>query len=66
MEFINTPLLKWHLARHIRAARSRPRRKNGNCFAKQKNYDAACKTTGYFRFDTPAEQEVLAEVYTSA
>ena len=31
MEFINKPLLEWRLAKHIRAARSRPCRKNGNC-----------------------------------
>ena len=31
MEFINKPLLAWCLERHIKAARSRPCRKNGNC-----------------------------------
>jgi hypothetical protein len=31
--------------------------------AEQKNYDAVRKTAGYFRFDTPAEQEALGEVY---
>jgi hypothetical protein len=63
MEFINKPLLEWCLARHIRAGRSRPYRKNDNCFAEQKNYDVARKTAGYFRFDTEAEREALAEVY---
>jgi hypothetical protein len=33
-----------------------------HCFVEQKNYDAVRKTAGYFRFDTPAEQEALAEV----
>jgi hypothetical protein len=64
MEFINKPLLEWCLAKHIRATRSRPYRKNDNCFAEQKNYDVVRKTVGYFRFDTPAEQQALAEVYT--
>jgi hypothetical protein len=63
MEFINKPLLEWCLAKHIKASRSRPYHKNDNCFAEQKNYDAVRKTVGYFRFDTPAEQEALAEVY---
>jgi hypothetical protein len=63
MEFINKPLLEWCLAKHIRASRSRPYRKNDNCFAEQKHYDAVRKTVGYFRFDTAAEQEVLVEVY---
>jgi hypothetical protein len=64
MEFINRPLLEWCLAKHIKAARSKPCRKNDNCFAEQKNYEAVRKTAGYFWFDTPAEQEALAEVYT--
>jgi hypothetical protein len=63
MEFINKPLLAWCLQRHIKATRSRPCHKNDNCFAEQKNYDAVRKTVGYFRFDTQAEQEALAEVY---
>jgi hypothetical protein len=63
MEFINKPLLEWCLAKHIKASRSRPYRKNDNCFAEQKNYDAVRKTVGYFRFDSPAEKEALAEVY---
>ena len=63
MEFINKPLLEWCLAKHIKATRSRPYRKNDNCFAEQKNYDAVRKTVGYFRFDTEGEQEALAKVY---
>jgi hypothetical protein len=63
MEFINKPLLAWCLQRHIKASRSRPYHKNDNCFAEQKNDDAVRKTVGYFRFDSQAEQEALAEVY---
>jgi transposase InsO family protein len=63
MEFTNKPLLEWCLARHIRASRSRPYRKNDNCFAEQKNYDVVRKMVGYFRFDTEAEREVLVGVY---
>jgi transposase InsO family protein len=44
MEFINKPLLEWCLMKHIQATRSRPYRKNDNCFAEQKNYDAVRKT----------------------
>jgi hypothetical protein len=69
MEFINKPLLEWCFAKHIKTSLSRPCRKNGNCLrisvrAEQKNYDAARKTAGYFRFDTPAGQEALAGGYT--
>jgi hypothetical protein len=63
MEFINKPLLAWRLERRIKATRSRPYRKNDNCFAEQKNDDVFRKTVGYFRFDTQAEQEALVEGY---
>ena len=63
MEFINAPLLGWCLERHIEPTRSRPYHKNDNCYAEQKNFDAVRKTVGYFRFDTPAEYDALAEVY---
>ena len=63
MEFINTPLLEWRLAKHIKAIQSRAYRENDNCFAEQKNYDTVRKTVRYFRFDTPTKQEALTEVY---
>jgi hypothetical protein len=34
MEFINKPFLEQRLVRHIQAIRSRPCRKNDNCFVK--------------------------------
>jgi hypothetical protein len=63
MEFINGALLNWCLAQHIEVSRTRPYRKNDNCFAEQKNYDVVRKTVGYFRFDTDSEYRALAEVY---
>jgi hypothetical protein len=63
MEFINKPLIAWCLERLIRMTRSRPYKKNDNCFAEQKNFDVVRKTVGYFRFDTAEEQAELAEVY---
>ncbi|MHB9293795.1 hypothetical protein Holit_03426 [Hollandina sp. SP2] len=63
MEVINKPLLAWRLAKHIKASRSRPYRKNDNCFEEQKKYDAVGKTVGYFRVDTPFERDALAEDY---
>ena len=44
-------------------SRSRPYRKNDNCYAEQKHYEAVRKTVGYFRFDTHEECVALAEVY---
>ena len=63
MEFISQPLLPWCLGRHTETTRSRPRRKNDNCYAEQKNFDAVRGTAGYFRFDTPAEHAAPAGVY---
>jgi hypothetical protein len=60
MEFINEPLPAWCIARHIEAARTRPYHKNDNGYAEQKNYDAVCKTVGYFRFDTAEECDAVA------
>jgi hypothetical protein len=40
-----------------------PYHENDNCFAEQKNCDAMRKPVGYFRFDTPAGREALAEVH---
>ena len=60
--------MAWYLARHIKATRSRPTGRTTTVCghlvrAEQKNYDAVHKTVGYFRFDTQADQEALAEVY---
>jgi hypothetical protein len=46
MEFLNKPLIAWLHERLIRTARSRPKKKNDNCFAEQKNFDVVRKTAG--------------------
>jgi hypothetical protein len=51
---INKPLSEWLLKRGLEPTRSRPY---------QKNFDVVRKNAGYFRFDTPAEQAALTEVY---
>jgi hypothetical protein len=62
-EFLNWPLLHWCRDHGIAITRSRAYKKNDNCFAEQKNFDAVRKTVGYFRYDTPEERDALAEVY---
>jgi hypothetical protein len=62
-EFINIDFISWCIEMHIKQTRSRPNHKNDNAFAEQTNYDAVRKTVGYFRFDTRAECDALAEVY---
>ena len=62
-EFINAQLLTWCRDNAITFTRSRPYRKNDNCFVEQKNFPVVRQQVGYLRYDTPAELEVLTELY---
>jgi hypothetical protein len=62
-EFINLQLKLWCDENHIQFTRSRPYRKNDNCFVEQKNGDIVRKAVGYYRYDTDAETQALQEVY---
>jgi hypothetical protein len=62
-EFINAHLFAWCEEQQITFTRSRPYRKNDNCFVGQKNWPIVRQQIGYGRYDTPAELEVLRELY---
>jgi hypothetical protein len=62
-EFINAQLYTWCVDHEITFTRSRPQRKNDNCFVEQKNFPVVRQQVGYLRYDTPAELEVLGELY---
>jgi hypothetical protein len=62
-EFINHQLVRYCAERGITFTRSRPYRKNDNCFVEQKNWPVVRQQVGYARYDTPAELEVLRELY---
>jgi hypothetical protein len=62
-EFINYQLIQWCAENSVTFTRSRPYRKNDNCFVEQKNGDIVRKSVGYYRFDTDEETAALAEVY---
>lgn len=62
-EFINHQLIRYCAERAITFTRSRPYRKNDNCFVEQKNWPVIRQQVGYARYDTPAELEVLRELY---
>ena len=64
-EFINHALIKWCQSEHIQFTRSRPCRKNDNCFIEQKNFSAVRNFVGYNRFSDIVECEALAAVYRS-
>jgi hypothetical protein len=63
-EFINDQLFRYCTERGITFTRSRPYRKNDNCFVEQKNWPVVRQNVGYARYDTPSELEVLNELYT--
>jgi len=62
-EFINTHLFRYCRENKITFTRSRPYRKNDNCFVEQKNYSVVRKAGGYRRHDTEEELTVLNELY---
>ncbi|MDR1308181.1 MAG: transposase [Treponema sp.] len=64
-EFINHTLLSWCDTQHLTFTRTRPYKKNDNCFVEQKNFTCVRDYVGYRRFDTPAEHQALARLYRS-
>ena len=62
-EFINNHLFRYCTENKITFTRSRPYRKNDNCFVEQKNYSVVRRAVGYRRYDTPCDLEVLNELY---
>jgi len=62
-EFINHQVLDWCIQNNIKFTRSRPYRKNDNCFVEQKNGDVVRKTIGYARFEGQDALNALNDVY---
>ena len=62
-EFINWHLLKYTNKEGLGFSRSRPNKKNDNCFVEQKNWTHVKKFVGYFRYDSKKELEILNELY---
>jgi len=62
-EFINKNLMSYCNGNHIELSRSRPERKNDNCYVEQKNFDTIRKLVGYARYSTPEALETLNELY---
>lgn len=62
-EFINNQLFRYCAEQGITFTRSRPYRKNDNCYVEQKNWPVVRQQVGYGRYDTPVELEVLCELY---
>lgn len=62
-EFINMQLFAYCEDNAITFTRSRPYRKNDNCYVEQKNWPVVRQQVGYARYDTPAALEALADLY---
>jgi hypothetical protein len=62
-EFINVELFRWCEAEEITFTRTRPYRKNDNCFVEQKNWPVVRQQVGYLRYDTQQEVKALQELY---
>jgi hypothetical protein len=61
--FINAHLLKYSQETNLRFSRSRPYKKNDNCYVEQKNWFSVRKRFGYLRFDTLKERDLLNDLY---
>lgn len=64
-EFINNNLFSWCSEHEVTFTRSRPWRKNDNCFVEQKNWAVVRRAVGYLRYDTPQELEAVGRLYVS-
>ena len=62
-EFKNQQLLGWCADNHVEFTRSRPYKKNDNCFVEQKNDSVVRRIVGYYRFEGEEARKVMAELY---
>lgn len=62
-EFINAHLKHFCEQERITFTRSRPYNKNDSCHVEQKNYSVVRKYSGYLRYDTEKEVELLNQLY---
>jgi len=67
-EFLNTPVLEFMTrpnGRRITFTRSRPYRKNDNCYVEQKNYTHVRELFGYERIEDLALVDLMNDIYTT-
>ena len=62
-EFINYHLYQYTQEQGISFTRSRPYKKNDNCFVEQKNKTHVKRYVGWLRYDTKKEQRILNDLY---
>ncbi len=62
-EFINQASIDWCKRHRIELTRSRPSKKNDNCFIEQRNLVVVRKFVGYERYDCIEAVDALNELY---
>ena len=65
-EFINNQLLRYCNAEHITFTRGRVGNKNDSAYAEQKNWSIVRHLSGYLRYDTPEQLDILDRLYSCA
>jgi len=63
-EFINKHLYRYCKTEGIEFTRSRPYRKNDNCYVEQKNFMVVRQYVGYARYETEEEVKIMNELYS--
>jgi hypothetical protein len=61
--FINDLLITYCHQQQIRVSRSRPLKKNDNCWVEQKNYTHVRKLVGYHRLQSKGQRVLLTRLY---
>lgn len=64
--FRNAHLIRYCEENNLNFTRSRPNKKNDNCYVEQKNHSVIRRLVGYLRYDTEEEQKLLGEIYLLA
>ena len=62
-EFLNTPVFNQFRERKIIFTRSRPYKKNDNCYVEQKNYTHVRELFGYQRFEIKHLRPLMNDIY---
>jgi hypothetical protein len=62
-EFINNHLTRYCIKHNITFTRSRPYKKNDNCYVEQKNNDLVRRYVGYARYDSSSTCATLNQLY---
>ena len=62
-EFLNTPVFNMFQQKKIKFTRSRPYKKNDNCYVEQKNFTHVRELFGYQRFERQELVPLMNEIY---